>query len=282
MSDGSDATRREAQAARLLREVEERWQVEPAAALDLLDAALDGDDATYGADRARIEARRGQLRIFLGRLTAAEDGLRAARRRTGDPYLDLQLAAALGWRGGDAAWREASDLAGDLRTRARRLRDGPLAIAAACLAGEAALRAGDPDAAVRAYGEALGISEFSSSEAVSVAPLSGLATAHARGRAPGKAAPLAQRALERARRVGDRAGTARALLALGEAEDRAARFLDAAGEADAAPHRPLALTCRARAAEAGTTPPGPLLTDARAMGARDVEDRLSAWTTTRR
>jgi hypothetical protein len=79
-------------------------------------------------------------------------------------------------------------------------------------------QAGTATDAVEAFGEALGVSEFSTSEAVSVVPLAGLALAHLGGRAPAKAAPLALRALGRAQRVRDPAGIARALLALGAAE----------------------------------------------------------------
>jgi hypothetical protein len=278
MTDGAG---HEGRAARVLREVAEAWATDPEAALGRLDAVLDGHDAPPPPSRARLEARRGQLRTFLGRLGAAETGLRRARGEGRDAYLELQLAAVLGWRGDAPALREAGEIVPGLRARARRLRDGPLAIAAACLAGEAALRHGDADAAVRAYGEALGISEFASSEAASVAPLTGLATAHARGRAPGKAAPLARRALERARRVGDRAGVARALAALAEADGRPELYLEAADEADAAPHRPLALACRIAAAEAGRASAEELRRAARAMGARALEARAEAAGATR-
>ncbi len=278
----TDAAAHEVVAARLLRDVAEAWASDPEAALARLDAALDRDDGAFGPSRARLEARRGQLRTFLGRLAAAEAGLRSARAEAVDPYLDLQLAALLGWRGDPAALHEAGGLVTALRSEARRLRDGPLAIAAACLAGEAALREGDADRAVRAYGEALGISEFTSSDAASVAPLAGLATAHARGRAPGKAAPLARRGLERARRVGDLSGAARSLAALAEADRRAELFLEAADEADAAPHRPLALACRVAAAEAGRTPQDDLAARARTIGAHELASRAEAAAATRR
>jgi hypothetical protein len=278
----SDGDAHDVHAARILRDVAEAWSRDPQAALARLDAALDDGDVVGGPQRARLEARRGQLRTFLGRLELAEAGLRRARRASADPYLDLQLVAVLGWRGDAAARREAAELLPPLRAQARRLRDGPLAIAAACLAGESALRDGDADAAARAYGEALGISEFASSEAASVAPLAGLATAHARGRAPGKAAPMARRALERARRVGDRAGVARSLAALAEAERRSELFLTAADEADAAPHRPLALACRVAAAEAGRAAPDDLAARARTMGAHDLGARAEAAAATRR
>lgn len=261
-------------AAALLRAVAETWSREPERAVARLDAALDGPEAWPAAARARLEARRGQLRVFLGRLEAATIGLRAARHRAGDPYLDLQLAAALAWRGDPEARSEALRLARSVRSDARLTRDGPLAIAASCLVGEAALEDGQPEDALRAFGEALGISEFASSDAASVLPLVGLARAHARGRAPGKAAPLAQRALERARRTGDRAGEARALMALAEAEPNPERFLEAAMVATSAPHRPLALEARLRAFAAGVGPREGLAEEAEAIGAKGASARL--------
>lgn len=263
----------------LLREVRDRWSDDPPDAVRHLEEALaDPDGPTAGAwepgERARLEARLGQLRIFLGRLDEAVGSLRRAVGRHDDPYLALQLAAALRWRGGAQAWTQGADLAEDARAAAAATRSGPLAIAAHCLLGDIALERGRPDAAVRDFGAALGISEFASSDAVTVVPLAGLATAHFRGRAPRKSASLARRALERAQRVGDRAGQARALLALAEAEGDVAGFGAAADMAERAPHRPLALAAKVAAAERLGAAPDDLLAEALECGTRDLAARI--------
>lgn len=274
----------EARAKLLLDEVARVWGADPAAAEALLARELASASPRFGpAEDARLRARLGQLRIFLGRIDDALDGLYEARTGWEDGYLELQLAAALVWRGDAEALAEAERRASHASALARRHRDGPLQIGASCVRGEAALALGRPRDAVEAFGVALGVSEFSTSEAVSVVPLAGLALAHLGWRAPAKAAPLALRALGRAQRVRDPAGIARALLALGAAERDTGRLADAASAADAAPHRPLAVRARVRAAElraveeralepphgheAGA-PLGELLRTARAMGMR--------------
>ncbi|MDZ7707671.1 MAG: hypothetical protein U5J97_07205 [Trueperaceae bacterium] len=267
----------DARAKLLLDEVARTWGTDPAAAEARLAGALEEASRFDPAERARLHARLGQLRIFLGRIDDAVGVLYEALGSWEDGYLELQLAAALVWRGDAEALAEGERRAGHASALARRHRDGPLQIGASCVRGEAALALGRPRDAVEAFGEALGVSEFSTSEAVSVVPLAGLALAHLGWRAPAKAAPLASRALGRAQRVRDPAGIARALLALGLAERDAARLVEAAKAADAAPHRPLALRARVRALQlspahearspTGTTL-GELLGTARAMGLR--------------
>lgn len=239
----------DAHAALLLREVAQIWSADPVAAEARLASELAGPSRLGQAELARLHARLGQLRIFLGRIDDALDVLYAASATGEDGYVELQLASALTWRGDAAALAEGERRAAHASDLARRHRDGPLQIGALCVRGEVALALGRPRDAVEAFGEALGVSEFSTSEAVSVLPLAGLALAHLGWRAPAKAAPLALRALERAQRVGDPAGRARALLALGTAERDVGRLAEAAAAADAAPHRPLALRARVRALE---------------------------------
>jgi len=252
----------DARAASLLREVAEIWSADPVAAEARLAAELAGPSPLGPEARSRLHARLGQLRIFLGRVDDALDVLYEAPAGVEDGYVELQIASALVWRGDAGALAEAERRAAHASELARRHRDGPLQIGALCVRGEAALARGRSRDAVEAFGEALGVSEFSTSEAVSVHPLAGLALAHLGWRAPAKAAPLAGRALRRAERVGDPAGRARALLALGIAEGEVARLQAAAQAAEAAPHRPLALRARLHALllapDLGTgTPSGP-------------------------
>lgn len=240
--------------AALARAATDAWSVEPDRAAARLAAGLDRLERGGGlapGERTRLRARLGQLRIFLGDLGGALRVLYDALEIEEDGYVALQLASALAWRGDPTSAEEAAGHAGRALTVARRNRDGPLAIGALCVRAELALAAGRPDEAVRGYGEALGVSEFSSSDAITVTPLAGLAEAHLAGRAPGKAPGLARRALERARRADDWAGTARALLALGAAEADLGSIREAALAADAAPHRPLALRARLRLSRAG-------------------------------
>lgn len=259
----------------LARSARELWDTDPdgaAAALAFGLEAIEKAGTVTAAERGRLRARLGQMRIFLGDLRGATRVLYDALEVGEDGYVALQLAAALTWRGDQASLEEAEGHAGRAATVARRNRDGPLAIGALCVRGDLALAAGRPDDAVRAFGEALGISEFASSDAVSVGPLAGLSAAHLAGRAPGKAAPLARRARDRAEATGDVAGRARALIALAAAEGDAAGFALAAEAADAAPHRPLAVRARLRQVEAlGVTPSDALVVEARRMGlAADV------------
>jgi tetratricopeptide (TPR) repeat protein len=240
--------------ATLLAAARDAWPRGPDAAARRLAAGLAELEAAGGvrpADAARLRARLGQLRLFLGEVPEALRVLDEAVALREDGYARLHLGAALAWRGGQDDAARAEEQADVALRAARRDRDGPLALAALCLRGELRLAADDADAALRAYGEALGISEYARSDVASVAPLAGLAGAHQAGRAPSKAAPLARRALRRAEAAGDAAGAARAWLALGAAESDPAAFGRAADAADGAPHRPLALRARRRRLEAG-------------------------------
>jgi tetratricopeptide (TPR) repeat protein len=256
--------------ATLLADVRDAWRADPdGAAARLADglAAIEAAGAADPAARVRLRSRLGQLRLFLGDVPGALRVLLETAEIAPDGYARLQLGNALAWRGRPDDAAAALDHAEAARAAARNRRDGPLALAAACLLGDLRLARGDADAAVHAYGEALGISEFARDEAASVTPLAGLAAAHRAGRAPAKAGPLARRALARAEAAGDAAGAARAWLVLAVADGDVAAFGRAAEAADAAPHRPLALRARRRGWEAGGGGDRTaLLARARAMG----------------
>jgi len=256
--------------ATLLADARDAWPTDPdGAAARLADglAAVEAAGAIDPAARVRLRARLGQLRLFLGDVPGALRALLEASEIAPDGYAELQLGNALAWRGRPDDAAAALVHAKAARAAARRRRDGPLALAASCLLGDLRLSGGDADAAVHAYGEALGISEFARDEAASVTPLAGLAGAHHAGRAPAKAGPLARRALARAETAGDAAGAARAWLVLAVVEQDVGAFGRAAEAADAAPHRPLALRARRRRVEAGGGGDRPALrARARAMG----------------
>jgi tetratricopeptide (TPR) repeat protein len=256
--------------ATLLADARDAWRVDPdAAAARLADglAAIEAAGETDPAARVRLRSRLGQLRLFLGDVPGALRVLFETVEIAPDGYAQLQLGNALAWRGRPDDAGSALAHAEAARAAAGRRRDGPLALAASCLLGDLRLAGGDADAAVHAYGEALGISEFARDEAASVTPLAGLAAAHHAGRAPAKAGPLARRALARAEAAGDAAGAARAWLVLAACEHDMSAFGRAAEAADAAPHRPLALRARRRRFEAGGGGDRTaLLARARAMG----------------
>lgn len=197
------------------------------------------------------ELEHGSRLVRAGRLSEALDVLKrvTATMPDADPscgYAELQLGNALRYSGDGIAAARSYAAAG---ARARQIGDLGLAVAAASGSGETALSAGEPKTAAIAFGTALGLTEHSSDERLSVVPLAGLADAHQawareRGRlsAPDKAVALANRALQRARSgsVGDVA-LARALLASGRVEARVDRLLEAIDAARAAPHLPLAV-----------------------------------------
>lgn len=219
-------------------------------------------------DLARLRARVGQLRIRLGALAGAVVVLRDALTAAEDGYARLHLGHALLLTG---ALAEADGHLEQARDHARADGDGPLAIGSWCATGELRLIEGRAGEAVEAFGRALGITELAPGEAASVLPLAGLADAHRGWRNPGKAPALAERAVERADRIGDPALQARALLALGVALGDPERLDRGAALAERAPHVPLLVRllrtrvglrddpelrerARVRAAEAGLTP----------------------------
>ena len=119
-----------------------------------------------------------------------------------------------------------------------------MAIAALSGLGELRLDTGDGRRAHEAFGQALGLTEFSSDERPTVAPLAGLGHSHAQSGNREKGRTLGERALERARRHGDRVGAARSLFTLATASGNVASFEAAELSARSAPHRPLWLRAR--------------------------------------
>jgi len=128
--------------------------------------------------------------------------------------------------------------------RARKERDGVLAIAALCGQGEGALDTGDRRLALERFGKALGLTELSGNEALTVLPLAGLAQAQLLWGNRKKAAALGERALTRAHATQDASGTARTLLSLGVITGEAAYLEESVQTAQGAPHRPLELRAR--------------------------------------
>lgn len=133
---------------------------------------------------------------------------------------------------------EATALTEEAHALASAGSDGPLAVAAFTVLGEARLDAGDARAAVFAFGRALGMTERLG-EAASAPVLAGLGHAQAAWGHRAKGAATAEKGYRRARAAGDRAAAARALLALHAATGSPAYALKALDEARAARHAPL-------------------------------------------
>jgi tetratricopeptide (TPR) repeat protein len=191
--------------------------------------------------REGVTIRLGAVRIRLGLLREAIPGLHELLTSTDQGYAALHLGAALRNLGevdvAEAHLTRAFD-------QAKVVRDGVLAIAALCERSDLYLARGDTHRALEGFGQALGLSEFTSDPRPSVVPLSGLARIHARAGRRSKALEQAQRAYDRA---GDRIGRARALAATAEALDGEAGFERAAYAARVAPHLPLWVAVAARA-----------------------------------
>lgn len=214
--------------------------------LALRRAYAPADDPAAGIRLVAAEIRLGLLRPAEARA----DALLAADA-TG--YASLQL-------GNGARYRGQLELAGArfdaARDRALARNDAALAVAADCGMGELMLDRGEPREAVRCFGRALGLTELAPDDAVTVAPLAGLAQAHAAWRAPTKARRLAQRALDRADAAGDASGRARVLLSLAIASRDAVDIEAATAAALATPHVPLWVRAQALWMDAGTSSAG--------------------------
>ena len=188
------------------------------------------------SEHARLLARVGAARIRLGKLREAVDMLEASEPE--DAYGALQLGNALRYLG---RYEAAAAVLERVWEGAKATGDGALAVAVLCAQGEGALDQGKGQAAAELFGRALGLTEFSSDERLTVAPLAGLGHAHAVWGYPAKGREVARRALERAERANDSVGAARALLALGVASEDEALLERAEREAQTAPHAPLRL-----------------------------------------
>jgi tetratricopeptide (TPR) repeat protein len=191
--------------------------------------------------REGVTIRLGAVRIRLGLFREALPELYDLLEATDQGYAALHLGAALRCLGDEEV---AADHLTWAFERAKIARDGVLAIAALCERADLHLGVGDTRSALEGFGQALGLSEFTSDPRPSVVPLAGLARVHARAGRRGKALEQAQRARSRAR---DRIGRARSLAASAEALDQPEAYVRAAYGARLAPHLPLWIATAVRA-----------------------------------
>ena len=134
--------------------------------------------------------RLGAAHIRLGRLQRAVNRLYDALELSDNGYSALQLGNALRYLG------EYEEAAGHLTRafhKAKTERDGALAIAALCAQGELALDEGEAQVAIELFGKALGLTELSSHEPLSIAPLAGLSQAHTAWDYPKKAIEVGEK-----------------------------------------------------------------------------------------
>ena len=213
--------------------------------VDLLEEAADKlESSSSQGDKDQIPAlltRVGAAHIRLGNLQRAVNRLYDALELSDSGYTALQLGNALRYLG------EFEEAAGHLTRafhKAKTGRDGALAVAALCAQGELALDKGEAQAAIELFGKGLGLTELSSFEPLSIAPLAGLSQAHVAWENPRKAAEVGEKALERAERADDSVGKARALLSLGLAKREVEVLERSEREARNAPHRPLELRAK--------------------------------------
>ena len=232
-------------------------------------------DTAAGPAPSETKTLLGRLRIRLGKLQGALQVLEEAVAAEAGGYADIQLGNALRYLG---SWERAAAHFDRAYRSAGDARDRPLAIAAECAAGELALDQGRPQDAARLFGRALGLTEFLRSEAATVAPLAGLAQAHAAWRNPGKGQKLAERAVARARAAGDLLGECRALLSLGLACGEPGQLRLAEGLLNKVKHEPLRLRIKSARLELKPDPAEgqAALTLAEHLGMRREAERLRA------
>ncbi len=220
--------------------------------------------------------RLGAAHIRLGHLQKAVNILYDALELSDNGYTALQLGNALRYLG------EFEEAAGHLTRafhKAKTERDGALAIAALCAQGELALDEGEAHLAIELFGKGLGLTELSSHEPLSVAPLAGLSQAHSAWDYPKKAVEVGEKALRRAEAAGDSVGKARALLSLGLAKQEVGLLKRSEHEAERAPHHPLKLRAQvARLELAPNAEVEEVSEEARKMGMQPEVKRLQALT----
>lgn len=188
--------------------------------------------------QALMLTRLGAAYLRLGNMAPALRVLYDALEMSDNGYSALQLGNALRYLG------EGEEAEGHLSrafNRAKTERDGQLAIAALCAQGELMLDQQQAQSAAERFGQALGITEFSRNEAITVAPLAGLAHAQVLWGHRGKATELARRALQRAKAAGDSVGEVRTRLSLGLATEDALHLQEALQQLKTVMHRPLEL-----------------------------------------
>ncbi len=208
---------------------------------DLLEGAAKRLESSDKSKIPMLLTRIGAAHIRLGNLQGAVNKLYDALELADNGYTALQLGNALRYLG------EFEEAAGHLTRafhKAKTERDGALAIAALCAQGELALDEGEAQAAIELFGKGLGLTELSSFESLSVAPLAGLSQAHVAWDYPKKAVEVGEKALRRAHAADDSVGKARALLSLGLAKEEVTLLQQSEHEAENAPHRPLALRAK--------------------------------------
>ncbi len=210
-------------------------------AINLLEGAVARLESSSADKIPMLLTRIGAAHIRLGNLQKAVNILYDALELADNGYTALQLGNALRYQG------EFEEAAGHFTRafhKAKSARDGALAIAALCAQGELALDEGEAQAAIELFGKGLGLTELSSFEPLSIAPLAGLAQAHATWDYPKKAAEVGEKALRRAVAADDLVGKARALLSLGLAKEEVTLLQQSEREAKNAPHRPLELRAK--------------------------------------
>ena len=253
------------------------WQV---GRLDEMIGLLEGAVKTLDSSPERGEipvflTRVGAAHIRLGRLQTAVNRLYDALELADNGYTALQLGNALRYLG---AFGEAAGHLTRAFHKAKAGRDGALAIAALCAQGELALDEGGAQGALELFGKALGLTELSSVESLSIAPLAGLSQAHAAWENPKKAGDVGEKAFRRADAAEDGVGRARALLSLGLAKRDDDLLKRSWREAENAPHRPLALRAKVARLELNLQPQDQeidgAVREAEAMGMRVEAERL--------
>ena len=219
--------------------------------VDLLEVTLEGLESSDKDQVPTLLTRIGAAHIRLGNLQTAVNRLYDALELSDNGYTALQLGNALRYLG------DFEEAAGHLTRafhKAKTERDGALAIAALCAQGELALDEGEAQAAIELFGKGLGLTELSSHEPLSVAPLAGLSQAHVAWENPKKAVEVGEKALRRAVAADDSVGKARALLSLGLAKEEVALLKQSEFGAKNAPHRPLALRAKVARLELDPNP----------------------------
>ena len=242
--------------------------------VDLLESAVERLETSPNKNQVpTLLTRLGAAHVRLGNLQSAVNRLYSALELSDNGYSALQLGNALRYLG------EFEEAAGHLTRafhKAKTGRDGALAIAALCAQGELALDEGKAHLAIELFGKGLGLTELSSHEPLSVAPLAGLSQAHTAWDYPKKAVEVGEKALRRAETAGDGVGKARALLSLGLAKREVDLLERSEAEADNAPHHPLKLRAQVARLELvpNTEEVEEVGEDARKMGMQPEVKRL--------
>lgn len=153
-----------------------------------------------------------------------------------DGYITLQRALINYWRGN---MDQALVCAQESYSAAKAQKDVLLAIASLTLEGEALLAMNHAKQAVISFGKALGLTEYSGDERLTILPLAGLGHAQHNWGYPEKATRTLQKALSRAQIHEHQQGLCRVYQALALATEDKATYIAACHCAQAIPHLPL-------------------------------------------